>query len=519
MDRRRFLKNTAVFITLPALFQGQVIRVLAAGNGFNPAVTNGRSLVLIQLDGGNDGLNMLIPLDKYDNLANARPSILLPEPKILRITDLQGLHPSMTEMNELFNEEKLMFIQNVGYPEPNLSHFRSKEIILSGSDSQQVIASGWFGRYLGMLYPDYPDGYPDSGTPHPLAITIGSSSSPTCQGDTNNMGIVLQNLNTSYDAGSGGTQYPDTPYGTELKYISEVMLSTEKYLGVVSEVADLSETVSTRWPADGTNSLADKLKVVARLITGGMQTPVYVVNLGGFDTHAGQVVADATETGTHADLLQKVSEACAAFQDELSIHGKEENVISLVYSEFGRRIASNNSVGTDHGTAFPMMLFGSRVNPVVFGQNPDIPENVDKKENLPMENDFRSVYASILHSWFEIDGTEIQDILFQEFETIPILKSAVGTAVTADAGTDLRLFPVYPNPVKTEAEIHFVSSGGKVSLQLFTLDGSLAKVLLDRKVPRGSRFVRFNRNGLSKGHYLLVLQNGMDKESQVIALQ
>lgn len=519
MERRKFIKNAAAFVTLPLLLNGQAIQVLGANSGINLEQTKGRALVLIQLDGGNDGLNTLIPLNMYDNLVKVRPHVVLPENKILSLNDLQGVHPSMSGVKELFEEEKMMFIQNVGYPQPNLSHFRSKEILLSASDSKSNVESGWFGRYLELLHPEYPENYPDNTNPHPLAISIGGSSSPTCQGDMTNLGIVLQNLNTSYESQSGDTSYPDTPYGYELEYVTKVMLSTEKYLEVVSEVSELSESSSQLWPEAKANSLADKLKIVARLIAGGLTTPIYIVNLGGFDTHASQVVAGETHTGKHADLLQKVSEASLAFQDELKQYGKEDDVLSLIYSEFGRRVGSNKSDGTDHGAAFPMMLFGSQVNPSVFGENPIIPEEVEKKTNVKMKVDFRSVYASILHHWFDVDDSEIKNILFNEFEILPILKSSVDVSELNNKSEELKLLPVYPNPIKNTSEIQFSSVDGRVSLKLYSLSGQLVKVLMDKSVTEGNQSLIFSRDGLANGNYLLVLQNKNTKDSQIISLQ
>lgn len=519
MDRRKFLKNAASFVTLPVLLNGQIMQVLAANSGVNLNLTQGRSLVLIQLDGGNDGLNTLIPLNMYDNLVKVRPEVVLPENKILPLTDLQGVHPAMTGIKDLYDEEKMMFIQNVGYPQANLSHFRSKEIILSASDSTINIDSGWFGRYLELLHPDYPEGYPDATNPHPLAITIGGSSSPTCQGDLNNLGVVLQNLTTSYESQSNETSYPDTPYGYELEYITQVMLSTEKYLEVVSEHAELSESLSPLWPDANSNKLADKLKIVARLISGGLQTPIYIVNMGGFDTHANQVISGATHTGKHADLLKYVSDASQAFQDELRIQNKEDDVLSLIYSEFGRRVASNKSDGTDHGAAFPMMLFGSQVNPTVFGSNPVIPEEVEKKTNVDMEVDFRSVYASILHHWFNVDTGDIDSILYHEFETLPILKSLTDIANINSNNKTIQLMPIFPNPVKNSARIQFKSQGGKISLKLYTIQGQVIKVILNNEYYKGIHNVNFSSKGLTRGNYLLVLENGLERTSQKVTVQ
>lgn len=517
MDRRKFLKNATAFATLPLLINGQAIRVLGANGLISPEETNGKVLVLIQLDGGNDGLNTLIPIDMYDNLVKVRPEVVLPENKILHLTDKQGVHPSLVEIKTLFEEEKLMFIQNVGYPQPNLSHFRSKEIVLSASDSQTVISSGWFGRFQEILHPNYPDGYPNDINPHPLAITIGNSSSPTCQGEMNNLSIVLQNLNTSYQSESGETNFPDTPYGFELEYVTRIMQSTEKYLEVVSETAGLSETISGLWPEG--NSLADKLKIIARLISGGLATPIYIVNLGGFDTHANQVVTGQTDTGKHAGLLKFVSQAVYAFQDELNQNNKEDDVIGLVYSEFGRRIKSNSSNGTDHGEAYPMMLFGSQINPVVYGENPVIAEEVEKKTNVPMDIDFRSVYASILRHWFNNEPSEISKILFKDFEILPILKSNVHVADGYYHSKELKILPVFPNPVTSTAEIQFATRGGHVTLELYNSTGQKVRIIVDALLPRGNQFLHFSRNGLARGQYYLILQNELERVSQAISIQ
>ncbi len=516
MDRRRFIKNTTAFVTLPILLNGQAIQILGANGSFSVGQTDGKVLVLIQLDGGNDGLNTLIPLDMYDNLAKVRPEVVLPKNKILSITDLQGLHPSLSDFKTLFDNEKMMFIQNVGYPQPNLSHFRSKEIVLSASDSKTVITSGWFGRYLETLHPSYPEGYPSDTDPHPLAISIGSSSSPTCQGSTSNLGVVIKSLKTNYESPSGDQEFPATPYGNELKYVTQIMKSTEKYLKVVAETADLSETISPKWPED--NSLADKLKIVARLIAGGLTTPIYIVNLGGFDTHANQVVAGKTATGKHAGLLKSLSGACFAFQDELKQQNLEDNVISLVYSEFGRRIASNKSNGTDHGEAYPMMLFGSKVNPLVFGENPTIPASVAKKTNVHMKIDFRSMYASILTKWFKINEADVNSILLGDFELLPILKSGVFAVDNSDNRDRLLLQPVFPNPITDKAQIHFFIVGGDISLKLYSLEGKMVRNLVSGKFPRGNQMVNFSKKGLKNGQYLLVLSNGTERASQKIVI-
>ena len=518
MDRRRFIKNTASFISLPLLINGQALSVMAGNASASKLASNGRVLVLIQLDGGNDGLNTLIPIDQYENLLNARPEVIIPEDKIIPLTDKQGLHPSMGEIGNLYADEKLMFIQNVGYPSPNLSHFRSKEIYLSGSDSNVVETSGWFGRYLDLLHPTYPDDYPNTANPHPLAITIGSSTSPTCQGEMGNFGVPIPNTNTSYTSSSHGEDFPDTPYGFELEYVSQIMQSTEKYLEVVNQAVGNATNLSNLYPEPGENRLADKLKIVAQLIAGGLTTPIYVVNLGGFDTHANQVTGEDTTIGAHANLLNFVSEAVNAFQDDLEKLNLDENVISLAYSEFGRRIKSNKSNGTDHGEAYPMMLFGTQINSIVYGENPTIESEVENKANIPFDVDFRRVYASIMKYWFEVGETETSNILFKDFELVPILKSNV---YSNDYWfkKELKIFPISPNPITSSAKIMFSSPGGKVTLKVVSTSGQTKKILLNQEVPGGNQSVNFYREGIKNGYYLVVLQNWEESTSLPILLQ
>jgi uncharacterized protein (DUF1501 family) len=519
MDRRGFIRNAASFVTIPLILNGQAIQVFGGGVFSGIENTNDKILVLIQLDGGNDGLNTLVPLDMYSNLVKVRPQIVLPENKILKLTEKQGLHPEMTEIKNLFSEEQIMFIQNVGYPQPNLSHFRSKEIINSGSDSKTMVSSGWLGRYLESLHPGFPENYPNTANPHPLSVTVGSSSLPTCQGEMANMGLVMQKLNTSYHSQNDKTDFPETPYGFELKYIAQIMESTEKYLQVISDAADLSVSKSALWPAANTNSLADKLKIVARLIGGGLTTPVYMVNLGGFDTHSGQVEAIEKEKGQHAVLLKYFSQAVNAFLDELKLQGKSDDVIGLTFSEFGRRIASNSSNGTDHGEAFPMILFGNRINPVITGENPVIPEEVKSNANLPMKIDFRSVYASVLFHWFNLDKPQIADILFDEFEIFPILKSTVSNDSDTIINTELRILSVLPNPVFQNTEIRFYSKGEKITLKLFNSEGKELQILFNGQSTTGNQSVQFSRNGLSSGQYFLVIQNRTGRSTFPVSIR
>jgi len=525
MKRRRFIQLSTSFSALPLALSGHNLYALGR-NLFLESLTSlhpDRVLVLVQLNGGNDGLNTLIPLDQYPNLSKARSNILIPENKVLSLEGDLGLHPSMEKLRQLYNQEKILFIQNVGYPDPNFSHFRSKDIITSASDSDVVVHTGWMGRMLQDLHPEYPSGYPNATYPHPLALTIGSTNSPTCQGEVSNLGTVIQNLNTDYQSGGSGSEYPDTPFGNEMEFIAEVMRQTELYLGVIGDAASKATNLSEYWPERGENKLADQLKIVANLIAGGLKTQVYVVNLGGFDTHSAQVIGGATETGNHADLLDKLSQGLHAFQDDLSLLGLEDRVLGFVFSEFGRRIKSNASRGTDHGAAWPAILFGSRVNPAVLGDNPLIPDTVEKKDNLPYQYDFRSVYGSIFKSWFETDEASIRDVLYEDFESLDILKWATSDG-EGRSGTDpdphhgLQISSLYPNPATDHLRTDFISAGDPIVLSIFSTEGRKIRTISGQHPPAGRNSLGIDTSDLATGNYYLILVSGQQRHSRIFSI-
>jgi uncharacterized protein (DUF1501 family) len=516
MRRRDFLKYGTAIAAIPMGLHNQPVFALAR-NLFLESLTSmrpDRKLVLVQLNGGNDGLNTFIPLDQYDNLAKARSNILIPQNKLISFTDTIGLHPYFNKVKTLFDEKKCLVVQGVGYPLPNLSHFRSKDIITSGSSSDVVLRTGWMGRMLNEVHPEYPAGYPNETYPDPIALTIGSSNSQTCQGYTNNLSAVIKDLHTGYQSPGDPETYPDTPFGKEMEFIAGVMKRTEIYLEGIGEAASRASNLSQLYPSAG-NKLSDQLKIVARLIAGGLKTQVYVVSLGGWDTHADQTEEGSPENGRHRTLLSKLSDAIFAFQDDLKLLGIEDDVLGLVFTEFGRRIRSNASLGTDHGTSWPAILFGSRVNPTVLGSNPVIPAQVGKKDNLPMQFDFRDLYASIFGEWFEADETVIQQLFSRQFESLPILKSATG-------GSEPIIHPIlklYPNPVSNLVRIVVEVEKGRCILQLYSAGGQQVRTLFDRSLGTGIHEISLDLSFLTNGSYYISLINGIHRQSRPFVKQ
>ncbi len=516
MKRRDFLKNSLpAAAVLPAIVDGYSVKAFNASSPLlqalmDPTIDTDHVLVIVQLNGGNDGLNMVIPISNYNDYFNARSNVAIAQNRILPLNSYAntGLHPAMTGLQAMYNEGKLNIVQAVGYPSPNFSHFRATDIWMSGSSSDQVVSSGWAGRYLNTEYPNFPAGYPNSTMPDPLAIQIGSITSLTLQGPGVNMGMSITNPTSFYNLiNNMPDPAPNNPMGHELTYIRTVATQTNLYAQRIVAAANLV-TQQGAYPTN--NSLGDQLKIVARLVKGGLKTRIYMVSYGGFDTHSLQVNATDTSTGAHATLLKNVSDAIKAFTDDCQFLGVQDRVVGLTFSEFGRRIKSNSSVGTDHGAAAPMFIFGKQVTPGVTGNNPAIPTNTTVNDNIPMQYDFRSIYASILERWFCVPTATIQTILFQNFQSLNLCNDAsCRTTSTGDPNpSGLQLITNYPNPFTGSTTIRFTTRGGHTLVQVIDMLGRVINTPVDRDYTPGTYTVSFDSGGLPSGVYYARLQNG-----------
>ncbi len=514
MKRKDFIRHTIPAVTIPALLSGFSFKAFSASPLLESLLRSSGSgdhvLVLIQLSGGNDGLNTVIPLDQYSVLSACRSNLVIPSGQTLSLSGLANtaLHPSMTGMQSLFNDGKVRIVQGVSYPDPNLSHFRATDIWLSASDSSQYLNTGWAGRYLNYEYPNYPTGYPNTTVPDPLAIQIGSVLSTAFQGPTCGMGMSISDPSNFYNLINGIQQTaPATPAGHELSYVRQVAQQTDQYAGVITAAAANVTTQGT-YPAN--NSLAAQLKIVSQLIAGGLQTKIYMVSMGGFDNHSNQVDNGSPATGTHADLLQELSDAIKAFMDDLTFLGAADRVVGMTFSEFGRRILGNNSFGTDHGVAAPMFLFGNKVLPGMLGTNPVLPSTVTVSDNVPMQYDFRSIYASILQDWFCVPTADLNSILLQNFQTLPLV-NASDCAATAiheiNNAAGQNLLNISPNPFVSSCNISFTTNGGHTLLQVFDGEGRVMKTLTDKEMDAGTYKVSFENEGYATGVYYARLQN------------
>lgn len=509
MKRRDFLRNSVPAVVLPTVINGFSVKAFGAESPLaqllNGSTPNDHVLVIVQLSGGNDGLNTVIPIDTYSNYFNARSNIAIPENKILQLTPKTGLNPAMTGMKALYDEGKLSVVQAAGYPAPNFSHFRATDIWMSASDSNQVIVNGWAGRFLNYEYPNFPIGYPNNTMPDPLGIQIGSTTSLTFQGPSVSMGMSISNPTSFYNLLAGVEDpAPNTNAGKELKYIRLVAKQTSAYTTVVKAAAD---AVTQQAPYPTPNPLADQLKIVARLVKGGLKTKIYMVSYGSFDTHSLQTTTTDPTVGSHATLLKNVSDAIKAFQDDLKFLGVEDRVMGMTFSEFGRRIKSNSSTGTDHGAAAPMFLFGKNVVSKIWGDNPTIPGNVNVNDNIPMQYDFRSVYASMMEHWLCVKNADLQQIMLKDFQNLSLVKNPDCVIIPPTAAGTSYL-EIWGTPFTQSTTIKYKTDGGHTLLQIFDTMGRLIATPVDKDLPAGSYSYDYNSGALPAGVYYARLQNG-----------
>ena len=418
MDRRNFLRRAGA-LGIPLLTGVPGVR--AAGSSILTSLLppdSDKVLVLVQLAGGNDGLNTLIPTDQLGALQAVRQNIFMPASTLQPLTNSLSFHGRMGGMRDLYNMGKLSIIQDVGYPNQNRSHFRSTDIWTTASSANEELETGWIGRHLDVHYPNFPAGYPENSGDAPPAISMGNVANATCQGLITNMSQTVNNPDDATTLTLGGdTPVPNDNYGDELSFLRVAIEQTNEYSDAIRSASSNGFNMAD-YPG---GRFAEQLANVAKLIKGGLSTSVYVVTLGGFDTHDTQTNSGSNTSGRHADLLGELSDGIAAFQEDLEMLGLDQRVLGMTFSEFGRRIKSNGSRGTDHGTAAPMFVFGTCASSdTILGDNPTIDPNVGPNTGVPMQYDFRDVYGSVLVDWFEVSEADVRSLLYPGFVRLPV---------------------------------------------------------------------------------------------------
>jgi uncharacterized protein (DUF1501 family) len=523
LNRRDFIKLSSIAAaSLPIALSGFPIFANEKPKEYSFLEDNENILVLIQLQGGNDGLNTVFDMGQYDNLQSVRSNIIIPENELLTLAedDVTRFHPNMGGMKTLYDEEKLGIIQNVGYPDQNRSHFRSTDIWNSASSANEYISTGWVGRFFDENNAEFPNNYPNTDHPDPFAITVGKLVSETCQGPNANYSMALadpDNPGTALASNTG--EIPNNCYGDALTFVNNTVKQTNAYAAVIEKAAEDGQNLSTKYPDKHRNhKIAGKLKNVARLISGGLKTKVYVVQLGGFDNHDNQVIGGTPAEGKHAGLLEQLSDAIDAFQDDLKLLGIEQKVLGMTYSEFGRRIRSNGGLGTDHGSAAPLFLFGSCAKNQIMGDTPIIDTNVEIKEGVTMQYDFRNIYSTILTDWLGGSKADVNSALFNEYDALPLFKAGCSAALSTDNFlSDNFEMAVYPNPAIDYVDIKFFGNNENVKITLFNTIGAVVKNITNKKYASIQHIIHVDLQGLHKGNYFVLYQSkGISKTKKMI---
>lgn len=404
-------------VTIPYFLQksAAVMAQTYTGLSSQAGVPQDRILVVVQLAGGNDGLNTVVPFENGEYY-RSRPGIAIPKDQVLRLTSKAdvGLHPSLRGLNEMYDEGMLTVVQGVGYPNPNRSHFTSMDIWHTADTD--AIGDGWLGRY----FDNQCSGTPDGCSGH-AGIAIGRSAPLAMEGRSYKP-IAFETPDLFRWTGLDLHPSMEKPYEdilqTELDPAIEAGNPNAAFLMRTAMDAQIaSERIRravdsqplVQYPR---TNLARQLAMVASMIRAGLETRVYYVTLGGFDTHAGQ----GGVNGGHARLLQQFGDAVRAFYEDLKRQENHERVLTMTFSEFGRRVGQNGSSGTDHGTAAPMFLFGPAARAGIHGKHPSL-RDLDNGD-LKFHTDFRRVYSTVLDGWL---GSESEKVLGGRFKSLPIL--------------------------------------------------------------------------------------------------
>jgi uncharacterized protein (DUF1501 family) len=445
--RREFLRRTvlgsALTWTVPAFLANTFTALQAEAADSATQIITGKDapiLVVLQMAGGNDGINTVVPYSN-DFYHKARPKIGLKEENILKLNDTIGFNGALRGFKDLYDGGELSVIQGVGYPNPNRSHFRSTEIWQTASDSNQIAKNGWIGRYFDSAC---------AGADPAVGVTIGSQlpqaffakkpkgicfnnpqnyrfmsnggeteesykklnelemSSPLPDGETNMMtgDVSGENANSGGSIAALPAGMPMTG-GRAIDFISRTALDAQHSSDEIRGIAARVQNQAT-YPG---SQLGGSLKMVAKLIGGGLPTRIYYVSQGGYDTHTNQVASQQR-------LLGDLGDSMKAFVEDMKAQGNMQRVLVMTFSEFGRRVSENANGGTDHGAAAPMFIVGNKVKAGLLGQYPSLaPQDLfqgDVKYNV----DFRSVYAGVLENWLK---TKSAPILGKQFTPLAVV--------------------------------------------------------------------------------------------------
>jgi len=542
MKRRDFLKLSATTSAM-GLLPLELSAMLKSVNIDSCDISN-RKLVLINLAGGNDGLNTIIPINDYDTYANLRPSIKISDSgtnsylmldNTLPNSQLIGLHPALTGFKSLYDKGWMRVLQSVGYPAQNKSHFASTDIYSTGNDGNSWSngnESGWIGRFMETYYAN------ELNNLYPLGVQIGSNKTSLGFHGEAEHGLAInisgQDPSGFYSElnGLGGTPpsvIPNSDYGLELQYIIDTDRLSNQYSQAISNAFNSGNNTSSYPNTD----LSNQLKTVARLISGGLETKIYIVRIGGFDTHNNQNEGANTIQGKHNDLLTEVSEAIEIFFNDLDSQSLSDDVVGLTFSEFGRKAKENGNFGTDHGEIAPMFVFGKPINGGVSGNNVDLSE-ATSDNNFQLETvqfDYRQTFGTLLQNFLGSNDTVIDTAFFNYTNNQSFTNSKINElikdsfSVEADCysqtlaldefnpQTPYKEWFVYPNPVRNLLQVH---STKELAIIQYRVLNNRSQIILQGTHHLKNGKLEVNIERLKSGVYFIQIISDGKKETHKI---
>lgn len=544
MERRKFIKLSAAASAI-GLTPFQLQAALKSYLPFEgcPDISN-RKLVLINLAGANDGLNTIIPINQYDTYSNLRPTIKVPNSGLNSYITLDatlpenqqiGLNPALTSFKTIYDKSWLRIMQSVGYPSQNKSHFKSTDLYLTGNDGNSLlngVDSGWMGRFMELYYANLVV------ETFPLAVEIGSSKTSLGFHGEDQHGLALnitgQDPSGFYTIlnGLGGvppTNFPNSDYGKELEFIKNTDALSNQYAESISSAFNAGQNDVSYPDTD----ISNQLKTVARLISGDLQSKIYMVRLGGFDTHNAQVQGSGNVIGKHYDLLTQLSQAIESFMNDLKSQNIAEDVVGLTFSEFGRKAGENGSFGTDHGEIAPMFVFGEPVSGGVTGTNPDLTEATSNNnyQIQTVQYDYRQTFATLLQDFLGASNTIIDDTFFnytanESFTKLKISNliktqfavtpDCLGTLNTETPTNQEKRWLLYPNPFKDILNFASINDSNSVSYSIYNSSGAL---IINRTENLIFGKLSLNLSYLAHGVYIIeIVVDGKNEIHKVIKI-
>lgn len=518
MKRRSFIATTAA-ATLGTQVLGNVpLHAYSPVRLMDTLADDDRVLIVIQMFGGNDGLNTIIPAEDPEYY-KIRPNLSIPQAVAKKVLSRIYMHPALDpagtyNLRMMMEDGRLAVIQGVGYENPNLSHFRSTDIWLSGfnsSDPNKRLIEGWLGRYWAHRIQGFPETLPD----HPTAVQIGGTLSMLLQSQRGDIGIALTDPDAFFRLGQGLSpdMQPlpeDSRYSKEFNFVRLVAEQSDRYSTVIKDAFDSGK--NTVKYAD--NGFVRQMQLVARLISGGLRSKVFMVYLGGFDTHVNQQNEDYE--GLHPFLLESLSTGIGQFMQDALAQGFADRVVGMTVSEFGRRPYENGSWGTDHGAGSVQLVWGNGVKAGVYGNNPNL-SDLTSNGDLRYQWDYRRVYADVMETWFGGTPDDTESVLEERLLPIGIFQrpSSVSDAFAGRQQLNIR---TYPNPVTSTATLEWEQTvPASIKVELYAMDGRYVETVYKGRVQPG--MMRLPVQPSQSGAYICnVVVNGVSNQVPIRVL-